>query len=434
MGRDPITIRVIAMLLKPASLVVSTMMLLSAAAVQAADPLPSTPAAPVSPSLAPGLKQQLEQAGLKLDLLLTGFVQGQASGSDASAEINGLTQRSTSTGSNASARLDALLELDASRVGLWRGGRIHAHLEGENGVLPGWRGGAFWPVNTGAILPVTPPGSWSLSSLYLQQRWGGTRLMLGKVNVIDLQSQSPFFGGWGVERFQNLALVVPPTGVTPLTLMAGSLSQQIGAVTLTAMVYDPSDRAQNTFQGLFANGVNLSLGAQWNGRLWQRRSTLGVTAITSSVRSVSLAETYLPSVLRQQGLTSPSNLTLNVGHQIWASPVRPGQGIGFYGRFGITGGDPNPLQASMAMGVSGAGLWRSRPWDGFGIGVYRSNWSNGLSTTVLTPLQPERGVEMYYNLAITPWLSLMPDLQIIRPATAGAPLLTVLGLRTLLRF
>jgi porin len=254
------------------------------------------------------------------------------------------------------------------------------------------------------------------------------------VNVIDLQSQSPFFGGWGVERFQNLALVVPPTGVTPLTLMAGSLSQQIGAVTLTAMVYDPSDRAQNTFQGLFANGVNLSLGAQWNGRLWQRNSSIGLTAIASSVRSVSLSDTYLPSPLRQEGLLSPSNLTLNVGHQLWASPVRPGQGIGFYGRFGITGGDPNPIQASMAMGVSGAGLWHSRPWDGFGIGVFRSNWSNGLSTTVLTPLRPERGLELYYNLAITPWLSLTPDLQVIQPATAGTPLLTVLGLRTLLRF
>ncbi len=107
-----------------------------------------------------------------------------------------------------------------------------------------------------------------------RQKWGGTRLLIGKVNVIDLQSQNPFFGGWGIERFQNLALVLPPTGVTPVTMMTASLSQQIGDVTLTAMAYDPNDRTVNTFNRLFANGVHLSVSAQWNGRLWQRTTGL----------------------------------------------------------------------------------------------------------------------------------------------------------------
>ena len=399
-----------------------------------AAPTPASVAAPGLPSIAPELKQQLQQAGVKLDLYLTGFVQGQASGSNDSASINALTNRGSGTGLYGSGRFDALLELDSTRLGLWRGGQILAHLEAENGQLPGWRGGAFWPVNTGAILPLTPPGQWSLSSLYLRQNWGGTRLMLGKINVIDLQSQNPFFGGWGIERFQNLALVLPPTGVTPVTLMAASLSQQIGELTLTAMAYDPNDRTENTFNRLFSDGVNVSLSAQWNGRLWQRSSTLGIAYITSSVRSVSLEETYLPSQLRQRGLVRPDNLTLNFGHQLWRSSVRPGKGIGVYGRVGVTGGDPNPIQSSLAVGISGEGMWRSRPWDGFGIGVYRYNWTSGLSTTLLTPLRSENGLEVFYNLALTPWLSVTPNLQLIQPATSGAPLLTVLGLRSVLRF
>jgi porin len=386
------------------------------------------------PSIAPDLKQQLERLGVQLDLSLTGFVQGQASGSDASATINALTGRATGTGTYGSGRLDALLELDSTRLGLWRGGHLNAHLEVEGGGLPGWRGGAFWPVNTASILPLTEPGQWSLSSLYLRQRWGGTRLLVGKVNVIDLQAQNPFFGGWGIDRFQNLALVLPPTGVTPATLMAASISQQIGEVTLGAMAFDPNDRTLNSFDNLFADGVNLSLSAQWNGRLWNRSSNLGVAYTLSTRQSVSLEETFVPSELRQRGLISPSNLTFNVGHQLWPSPVRAGQGIGVYGRFGVTRGDPNPIQSSLAMGISGQGMWRSRPFDGFGVGVYLYNWSSGLQTTLQTPLQAEVGLEMFYNLALTPWLTLSPNLQVIQPATAGSPLLTVLGLRSRVRF
>jgi porin len=386
------------------------------------------------PSIAPDLKQQLERLGVKLDLSLTGFAQGQATGSDDSATINALTNRATGTGTYGSGRLDALLELDSTRLGLWRGGHLNAHLEVEGGGLPGWRGGAFWPVNTAAILPLTNPGQWSLSSLYVSQSWGGTRVMVGKVNVIDLQAQNPFFGGWGIDRFANLALVLPPTGVTPATLMAASISQQIGEVTLTAMAYDPNDRTQNSVDRLFADGVNLSLSAQWNGRLWKRSSTLGIAYILSTTQSVSLEESYVPSELQQRGLISPSNLTLNFGHQVWPSSVRPGKGIGVYGRVGVTGGDPNPIQSSLAMGISGEAMWRSRPFDGFGLGVYLYNWTGGLATTLQTPLQQEVGLEMYYNLGLTRWLTLSPNLQVIQPATAGAPLLTVLGIRSRVRF
>jgi porin len=380
------------------------------------------------------VKQELDKMGIKLDLYLSGFTQGQSSGSNDSASINALTNRGTTTDTYGSGRFDALVDLDSTRLGIWRGGQINAHLEVEAGPLPGWRGGAFWPVNTAAILPLTDPGRWSLSSLYVHQTWGGTRVMAGKVNVIDLQRQNPFFGGWGFERFQNLALVLPPTGVTPATLMAASISQTVGGVTFTAMAYDPKDRTEKTFDKLFADGVNVSLSAQWNGELWKRTSSLGVAYIASTVQSVSLEENYLPSQLRQRGPFSPSNLTVNFGHQFWRSPLRPGKGIGLYGRFGITGGDPNPIQSSMALGISGDGFWRSRPWDGFGVGVYRYNWTKGLSSTLQISLQSEYGIELFYNLGLTPWLSISPNLQVIRPATGGAPLLTALGLRSVIRF
>ena len=166
----------------------------------------------------------------------------------------------------------------------------------------------------------------------------------------------------------------------------------------------------------------------------QRSSNLGIAYILSTRQSVSLEETYLPSELQQRGMRSPSNLTVNFGHQVWPSSVRPGKGIGVYGRLGLTGGDPNPIQSSLAMGISGEAMWRSRPFDGFGVGVYLYNWTSGLATTLQTAPQQEVGLELYYNVALTTWLTLSPNLQLIQPATTGAPLLTVLGIRSRVRF
>lgn len=389
---------------------------------------------PQAPSTSPGLKQQLLQAGIKIDLRFSGLVQGQASGSNDSAAINALTGRGTTTQAYGGGRFDALMELDSTRLGLWRGGKINGHLEIEGGPLPGWRGGSFWPVNTAAILPLTPPGEWSLSSLYVRQTWGGTRVMAGKVNVIDLQSQSPFFGGWGSDRFQNLALVLPPTGVTPATLMAASITQQIGELTFTSMVYDPNDRTEKTFEKLFADGLNGSFSVHWNGRLWQRMSNIGISYVGTTRKVVSLKENYLPYALRQRGLATPDHFTINFGHLVWPSSTRSGQGVGIYGRLGATGGDPNPIQSSLAVGLSGEGFWPARPLDTFGVGLYRYNWTNGLSAAIGAPVRNETGVELYYNIALNPWLTLSPSLQVIQPATVQAPLLTLIGFRSVLRF
>jgi len=93
-------------------------------------------------------------------------------------------------------------------------------------------------------------------------------------------------------------------------------------------------------------------------------------------------------------------------------------------------------------------VFDSRPLDQFGLGYYFINIAN---PTIQGPLQTrsflrdEYGFEAYYNFAITPWLKLTPDIQIVRGAqkdqiTLGSPIpvitsrksigtSTVLGLR-----
>jgi porin len=79
-----------------------------------------------------------------------------------------------------------------------------------------------------------------------------------------------------------------------------------------------------------------------------------------------------------------------------------------------------------SFGVGGKGMFESRPHDQFGWGFYYINIDNprlGIDIPRLPGLSPhvefsrdESGVEAYYNLAITPWALLTPDIQIIRGA------------------
>jgi porin len=67
---------------------------------------------------------------------------------------------------------------------------------------------------------------------------------------------------------------------------------------------------------------------------------------------------------------------------------------------------------------------RSRPDDTFGLGVARTQFSNALvpflRQRLNLGLQREDAIEMYYNIAVTPWLSVTADVQFINPAQTKA--------------
>ncbi len=143
-----------------------------------------------------GARTELEEHGVNLRLWATGFSQGQWSGEEGTFTSEDGRGTQFLTGG----RLDALIDLATTKAGLWRGGGFHVHLELEGGRVPGFRGGALWPVNAGAILPLASPEQLEATSLYYSQRWGGTSLLVGKINAIDLLANDPFFGGWGIDR------------------------------------------------------------------------------------------------------------------------------------------------------------------------------------------------------------------------------------------
>jgi porin len=50
------------------------------------------------------------------------------------------------------------------------------------------------------------------------------------------------------------------------------------------------------------------------------------------------------------------------------------------------------------------------------------------------PVRDERGVETFYNVAVTPWCHVTADLQVITPTLSFAETSLVLGLRAKIDF
>jgi porin len=130
------------------------------------------------------------------------------------------------------------------------------------------------------------------------------------------------------------------------------------------------------------------------------------------------------------------NLHYNFDQYLYEPKKGVDQGIGIFMRLGVSDGNPNFMKFFSSFGVGGKGMFESRPNDKFGLGYYFINVNNpaiqGLSQTRKL-LRDEYGFEAFYNAALTPWLMLTPDIQVIRGAQSidkrSIGTATVLGIR-----
>ena len=110
--------------------------------------------------------------------------------------------------------------------------------------------------------------------------------------------------------------------------------------------------------------------------------------------------------------------------------------MGVFGNFGISDGKPNPIRWSAILGIGGSSPISGRKHDTFGIGYYYLGYSDDFKDVaqVITPVRDERGLELFYNVGVTPWCHITPDLQIITPTLRHAETSLVLGLRMKIDF
>jgi porin len=389
----------------------------------------ATPAAAAAP---PGSGLTGDWGGARSTLASNGFVlRGDVTGFYQGGTIDG-------TSADASGRFDVFSDVDFGKMGLIKGLGFHFHGEIRFGDPRGQFGGELWPSNTGAVLPLGGADKFVASSLYFTQTIGSRGvLMLGKINAIDLLASDPFYGGWGTQRFMNVAFVAPPTGVVPPVIVGAVYAYKGDPITITLMVFDPNDRTNDYFPGdLFSTGVNFSGGATWSGSIAGRPSSLGLTATMSTERGLNLQNILLPPGLETSLKRGSYNIAFSATHLLAESSALKGKGLGLYAKGAIADGNPNPIQASVVGGVGAEGMIPGRPGDAFAVGAFWYNFSNVLQEVVEPQLNfdDEAGVEAWYRFQLTPWFALTANLQVIDPASGDRPTFALGAIRANLKF
>ena len=109
--------------------------------------------------------------------------------------------------------------------------------------------------------------------------------------------------------------------------------------------------------------------------------------------------------------TCDNNLLVyyNFDQYLYRKKDDPTQGIGLFGRFGWVPQDINAITHFYSAGVGGRGLVPHRGRDTYGVGYYYCDLSKDLPPT----MSCEQGIEAYYNIEITSWLHVSPDMQVI---------------------
>jgi porin len=363
-----------------------------------------------------GVRNDLAAKGVTFDMSLTQAYQGILEGGKDEAWKYG-------------GRGDLTFNLDTQKVGLWPGGFLTVEVEGNFANSVNGLTGAFMTVNTNQAFPMPTGDNLDVPNVSFMQFFSPyAGVVLGKLATLTPHSgdMNEFAHGKGDTQFMNSALNFSAVILTTVPYST------LGAGLIILPTKDPHAAIIN-FSVLQTNGKASTAGfsdLHWNqltftGEGQVRTDFFGLTGhqligvVYSNKTYNSLEQSRL--VIETTGIEEKNgswNIHYNFDQYLYETQKGSGKGIGIFGRFGASDGNPNPVHYFYSLGVGGKGIIPGRSLDQFGIGAYYMDVSNPKFTgPVLTRtfLRDEYGFEAYYNFAITPWLQLTPDIQVIRP-------------------
>jgi len=395
-----------------------------------------------------GVRNDLASKGVTFDLTLTAIAQGVLDGGK-------------ETGWEYGGRGNLTLNVDTQKLGLWPGGFFMVEVEGNFGNDVNLFTGALMPVNSNQIYPMPNDDQVNIPAVtftqFLSPRIG---LTLGKLDITS-GDMNQFAHGKGDTQFFNLALnfnpiaalTVPytPLGIGVIALPTGDPK----AAVLSLFAIDANGKANSSgFDTVFHGNTTYNV----EGRI--RTDFAGLTGHqlvggVYSTKSFSSLDQNLRFIIENGAIEQKDHswaFYYNFDQYLYEPIKGSGRGAGIFARFGASDGNPNPIHYFYSIGVGGDGILPGRPLDQFGVGYYymginNPNFTGPLGTRSF--LRDEYGFEGYYNFAVTPWMKLTPDIQVVRPAqkqvvdfSRPIPLIvknnidtaTVLGLRLQLIF
>lgn len=346
----------------------------------------------------------------------------------------------------------ATLNIDTQKAGFWPGGFFKIQTVTSFGDNVMRDTGAMVPANLSWMLPSPIDTDTGLQEFtytqFLSQHFG---VFLGKINAI---APTNVLHGDYTTGFLNTGINMPlALAMVPLSAYGGgALYLPSHDVTLAAMVLDANGTIMDDDMGeAFEDGVMALVSADLKVKpgglpghqnltlAWSNKDRTSLIQDPVNIANLLLTARFpllgdpgpiLGEILEEfpvlgdpQPLNQESETWAAVysfEQFVWQPKGDPKHGIGVFFSAGVSDGKANPIKYSYSLGLVGKGVMPGRPRDDFGIGWARTEFSDDfvpyLRNTYDLGLDHEDAVELYYNAAITPWLSISPSLQIISPA------------------
>jgi porin len=377
-------------------------------------------------------EQWLSDHGLGVDLSWTEFGQAMVTPDDADNSVQW------------GGKLNAKLNFDFSKMGLWDGFSASALYEYRTGDGVNGMNGVLLPINLQIYEPAN--ASTALSLTFTQRFSESFSLTLGKFNMVDAASATPIVGGGGLNTFWNLNFAAPPSGLVPAYITGVSGTLRTGPANYTLMVYDPRDSQNSSgLSGWGEDGINLRLSATIPvspGGLTGYQTLVGVFSTKDSVDLADLPQLILPVPPGQDTTVDIKGnswyLGWNFQQYLWQDAANPGRGWGVFGQAFIADGNPNLYRWFVNFGVAGNSPIAGRGQDRFGVGYFNTSFSEDLTDSLYTltgaTIGAERGIEMFYNAALAPWFRVTINLQYVRPGVRDYDNAFVAGVSAQIKF
>jgi hypothetical protein len=354
------------------------------------------------------------------------------------------------------------INVDIGRAGLWPGGLLHVILEsryGSSSPEHSFTVGSSVPQYTGLAIPgpffvhdVLP------TEYFLFQSLTPTfAVVLGKTNVLKHADQT-LFGNSYRDDFANLNFNKIPMALNfynTTSLAAVGLWMPSKRLTVTGGVFDPNSEAdtlaRKAFDRVNVYGVTIFSytighlpGRSWAEVNWTNKPKIDLTSPFGQLSPSGVPQAV--GVLL--GTPSAQALPINYKGKSWVTignfsqylfvkdhpgavaeklgSGQPLRGIGLFGRIGYAPEETNPITRDASVALFANGLSDHRPNDSFGLGIYHNGISQPLKndiarlTGATATLKNEQGLEVFYGVAITPAMRLIPSYQHIwNPMTAA---------------
>ncbi|HBN79520.1 MAG TPA: hypothetical protein DD473_27600 [Planctomycetaceae bacterium] len=340
-------------------------------------------------------------------------------------------------------KIDYFLTLDGGKMGFNKGLFVNIHAETRFGQDVNGPARQVSPPNINMLMPNGEQES-AITGLYVQQMLNEEIAVVGgKFNSYDL-FELIVQTGRGVDGFMNASLVLPTVlaRTTSLSFLgAGVMKIQKEGVEGALLVYDTQNSATETgIDDLFSEGA-VVLG-MWR-KFYKIDGKAGYQGIVGNYSSRSYRSVdpssfiFVPGQGIVVGEESGSwTLTHLMSQTLWQDCCHPKRNITAYTQFGISDGNPNPIAWSGSASVTANGMIHGRENDAIGIGYYYLGLSGDFKQLVnpVVSLRDTQGVELYYKAAVTPWLAITADIQIMDPAQKAQDTTTVAGLRAVASF